>query len=91
MGKNGAKFRCETFNQTILKDSITREMRSAPGLHALKVRFDLLSRNLRDMFSIEEVSYTVYKRLYAVLLLEYARAFDKINKREEKSRKETKK
>lgn len=91
MGKNGAKFRRGTFSQTILKNSITREMRSAPGRHELKFRFDLLSRNLRDMLSIEEVSYVVYQRLYAVLLQEYARAFDKMNKREKKSWKETRK
>lgn len=91
MGKYGAGFRRGTFNQTILKDSITREMRSAPDLHALKFRFDLLSRNLRDMFTIEEISYVVYQRLHAVLLQEYARALDKMNEREEKSRKGAKK
>lgn len=75
----------------VLQEIIKKEMRNAPCLHTLKFRFDLLSRNLKDMFSIEEVSYVVYKRLYAVLLHEYERAFDKLNEREEKNRKETKK
>lgn len=87
MGKNGARFQRCTFNQTILKDYIIREMRTAPGRNALKFRYDMLARNLRDMFSIEELSYPVYRRLYALLLLEYERTFNKLSKREDKNRK----
>lgn len=87
MGKNGAKFQRGTFNQTILKDSIIHEMRTAPGCNALKFRCNLLAENLSDMFSIEELSYTVYQRLYALLMQEYEQAFDKLSEREEKNRK----
>ena len=80
MVRHGAKFQRGTFNTTILKDSIINEMRRAPNCDALKFRRDLLARNLKDMFSIEELSYTVYQRLYALLQQEYTRALDKMNK-----------
>lgn len=77
MVRHGAKFQRGTFNTTILKDSITNEMRRATGRDALKAKHDLLAANLKDMFSIEELSYVVYQRLYALLEQEYTLALDK--------------
>lgn len=79
MVRHGAKFQRGTFNTTILKDSITNEMRRATGRDALKAKHDLLAANLKDMFSIEELSYVVYSRLITLLDQEYARALDKMD------------
>ena len=79
MERHGAKFRRGTFNATILKDSIISEMRRATSRDALKTKRDLLAANLKDMFSIEELSYVVYSRLITLLEQEYARALDKMD------------
>lgn len=80
MASHGARFQRGTFNATILKDAIVNEMRRATGRDALKSKHDLLAANLKDMFSIEELSYIVYQRLYALLEREYTRALNKMNK-----------
>lgn len=80
MERHGAKFQRGTFNATILKDSITSEMRRATGRDVLKTKHDLLAANLKDMFSIEELSYVVYSRLITLLEQEYTRALDKMDK-----------
>ena len=74
--------RQHTESSYLLKPIIKKEMQYAPGCDALKFRRDLLAKNLKDMFSVEELSYVVYKRLYALLEKEYARAFDKLDKGE---------
>ena len=80
MERHDAKFQRGTFNATILKDSIVSEMRRATGRDALKTKHDLLAANLKDMFSIEELSYVVYSRLITLLEQEYTRALDKMDK-----------
>ena len=77
MVRHGARFQRGTFNTTILKDSIVHEMRCATCRDALKAKHDLLAVNLKDMFSIEELSYVVYSRLITLLEQEYTRALDK--------------
>lgn len=77
--------RCKTFNTIILKDSIIGEMRRATSRDALNAKHDLLSKNLRDMFSIEELSYAVYSYLDTLLEQEYMRALGKMDKLERKT------
>ena len=81
MASHGVRFQRGTFNATILKDAIVNEMRRATDRDELKAKYDLLSANLKDMFSIEELSYIVYQRLYALLEREYTRALNKMDRR----------
>ena len=53
MDKRGKAYQPGTFNATILKDAITREMRRATDRGTLRTKRDLMAKNLRDMFSVQ--------------------------------------
>lgn len=74
------KFNNQTVSSQVLQDIIKREMRRATGSDALNAKCNLLYANLKDMFSIEELSYMTYSRLVALLEHEYTRALNKMNK-----------
>ena len=69
-----------TASSQILRSVIEKEMRRAPGRDALNAKHNLLAANLKDMFSVGELSYATYSRLDALLAQEYTRALDKIDK-----------
>lgn len=76
-----------TASSQILRSVIEKEMRRASERDALNAKRDLMSTNLKDMFSVGELSYITYSRLDALLEQEYTRALDRITKHEEKNRK----
>lgn len=76
-----------TASSQILRRAIEKEMRRASERDALNAKRDLMSTNLKDMFSVGELSYITYSRLDALLEQEYTRALDRITKYEEKNRK----
>lgn len=69
-----------TASSQILRSVIEKEMRRAPGRDALNAKYDLLAANLKDMFSVGELSYVTYSRLDALLEQEYTLALDKMDK-----------
>lgn len=79
--------RPRSVSSQVLREIIKKEMRRAKGRDTLKAKRDLMAKNLRDMFTVQELSYVVYMRLISLLEKEYARAIDKIVKGEEQHRK----
>ena len=74
--------RPHTESSYFLKPIIKKEMQCAPGCDVLKFKYDLLAKNLKDMFSVEELSYMAYMQLTSILKQEYARSLEKLNKGE---------